>query len=285
MHSILTAFPAESLRPFVSHYTQREERVFAGARTEPVPARIQNVLEFQFRDHYEIRHFDSERVEFGSRAAVVGAQTYRRCLLVIRGHMDGFVVVFRPTGLYQLFGIEMSQFIDRSYEAGSVIGNEITEVWQQLGEARNFRERILIMEDFLSRRTTKQHSNISSLTHRIGEHRGAIRIADLAHASGLSVRQLERKFRAQTGLSPKAYSRIVRYESALRMKASAPGRPWGTIAHDLRYSDQMHMVHDFQDLSGETPSAALAHVAYGLSLKPKAWFAFSPTDQPALLSV
>jgi AraC-like DNA-binding protein len=278
MHSILTALPADSLRRFVSHYTQREEVVFPTARTEPVPARIQNALEFQFDDRYEIRYFDSESVESGPCVAIVGPQTYRRTRLLIRGHMDGFVVVFRPTGFYQLFGVEMSHFVDRSYEASSVIGNEIAEIWQRLGEVSSFRQRIKIMEDFLSRRDPVPDRNMCALSHHIARNRGAIRISDLALNAGISARQLERRFRSLTGLSPKAYSRITRYESALRIKASVPARRWSTIAHELRYSDQMHMVHDFQDLSGETPSTALAHVTYGLSLNPKAWFAFSPAD-------
>jgi AraC-like DNA-binding protein len=29
------------------------------------------------------------------------------------------------------------------------------------------------------------------------------------------------------------------------------------IAHDLGYHDQMHMVHDFRQLSGSTPSGVL----------------------------
>jgi hypothetical protein len=40
----------------------------------------------------------------------------------------------------------------------------------------------------------------------------------------------------------------------------------------------MHMVHDFQHLSGENPTRTLALATYGLSLKPPAWFAYSEMD-------
>ena len=86
---------------------------------------------------------------------------------------------------------------------------------------------------------------------------------------------MERKFRAQVGLSPKVYARIERFESALRIKAATPERSWTFIAHELGYYDQIHMVHDFLDLSGENPRATLVRALDGLSLDPPVWFAYS----------
>jgi hypothetical protein len=41
----------------------------------------------------------------------------------------------------------------------------------------------------------------------------------------------------------------------LRLKAARYERHWTEIEHALGYFDQMHMVHDFQRLSGESPGA------------------------------
>lgn len=54
-------------------------------------------------------------------------------------------------------------------------------------------------------------------------------------------------------MPPKLYARIVRFEAALRRKAAAPATQWTDIAHALSYHDQMHMVHDFNRLSGDSP--------------------------------
>ena len=43
-------------------------------------------------------------------------------------------------------------------------------------------------------------------------------------------------------------------EAALRRKAVAPAMRWTDIAYDLGYHDQMHMVHDFNQLSGDNPT-------------------------------
>ena len=80
-------------------------------------------------------------------------------------------------------------------------------------------------------------------------------MSDLVNAIGLSVRQFERRFRYEIGIPPKLYARIVRFETALRSKAAAPATQWTDIAHALGYHDQMHMVHDFNSLSGDSPTA------------------------------
>ena len=83
---------------------------------------------------------------------------------------------------------------------------------------------------------------------------GLATVAALASAADLSVRQFERRFRQEIGMSPKFYARVVRFEAALRVKAVQPNMLWTDIAHTLGYFDQMHMVHDFNRLSGESPS-------------------------------
>src|SRR5450755_2457560 len=84
---------------------------------------------------------------------------------------------------------------------------------------------------------------------------GCVRVSDLAHNAGFGIRQFERRFRYEIGIPPKLYARIVRFEAALRRKAAAPETRWTDIAHALGYHDQMHMVHDFNRLSGDSPTA------------------------------
>ena len=54
-------------------------------------------------------------------------------------------------------------------------------------------------------------------------------------------------------------ARIVRFEAALKTKAASPQLSWTTIAHQFGYHDQMHLVHDFKQLSGEAPTSILDH--------------------------
>ena len=90
--------------------------------------------------------------------------------------------------------------------------------------------------------------------------RGIVRVSDIANEFGLSQRQFERGFAAETGCSPKLYARIARFQTALDMKIASPRRSWTEIAHSLSYHDQMHMVHDFQTLTGSSPNRFMAEL-------------------------
>jgi AraC-like DNA-binding protein len=48
----------------------------------------------------------------------------------------------------------------------------------------------------------------------------------------------------------------ARYSS---IETQKHGNNWTRIAHDLGYFDQMHMIHDFQALSGESPKQLNPH--------------------------
>jgi len=88
---------------------------------------------------------------------------------------------------------------------------------------------------------------------------GQIPISHLSHATGLSARQFERRFTQQVGVRPKLYSRIARFEAALDNKLRSPGKSWLRVAHELGYHDQMHLIHDFRELSGEAPGRMQTH--------------------------
>ena len=60
-------------------------------------------------------------------------------------------------------------------------------------------------------------------------------------------------------MRPKLYSRIARFEAALDNKLRSPGKSWLRVAHEFGYHDQMHLIHDFHELSGEAPGGMQTH--------------------------
>lgn len=87
-------------------------------------------------------------------------------------------------------------------------------------------------------------------------HRGCIGIADLAQACNIGTRQLERRFAAQVGVSPKAFCRFTRLRSAFDALAGHAHRNLADLAAEHGYTDQSHFIRDFKSLTGRTPGAA-----------------------------
>jgi AraC-like DNA-binding protein len=262
MHSIRLIRPAPQLRKYVRFYAQREVAIHDAVVVHPATARAAPLIEFVFGDRFEVVYCKHTRIEITPRVAIVGLQTHCRVHLRLQGTVQCFVIVFQPTGLHGLFAIPMHELTDRDYDAHSVLDAFVPSLEQRLGECRTFAERVRVADEFLWHRAldSRAWDPISAAASQILVSDGDVRIPALAHSTGLSMRQFERSFIQQVGVRPKLYARIVRFEAALDSKARSSTKSWTDVAHEFGYYDQMHMVHDFEDFTGETPSNALTHL-------------------------
>jgi len=83
------------------------------------------------------------------------------------------------------------------------------------------------------------------------------RIDAVADAAGLSPKRFIERFKAEVGLTPKRYCRLLRFQAAVR-RAHRREVDWTRLAHDCGYFDQAHFNHEFREFSGLTPSAYVA---------------------------
>ena len=257
------ADPAQHLKPFVRKYVQLEVSGPNSALVWPIPARSIPCIEFTFGDPYLIRHLDRPGLEFTYPATLIGAKTCRRIQLESQGHVETFVVLFQPSGLQRLFSLPGEEIVNEHYEADSVLDARLSLVRTQLGEAQSFAQRVKIADRFFSRLIPQQYEQrgLEAAVRMMISQQGCGRVPALADAMGLGLRQLERLFTSHLGIGPKAYARILRFEAAI-YKKSVSSLNWTTIAHELGYHDQMHMIHDFRSLSGENPKELAPHFEF-----------------------
>jgi len=166
--------------------------------------------------------------------------------------------LFQPAGFHALFSIPMHELTDKNFDAHAVLGPVVSRLEQLLGECRTFEQRLHVANKFLLRRAIEVRcfDGIAGVAARILLG-GDSRIATLADNAGLSIRQLERIFLQQLGVRPKLFARIARFEAALDSKARSAQKSWTDVAHEFGYHDQMHMVHDFEEFTGGTPTNVL----------------------------
>lgn len=71
-----------------------------------------------------------------------------------------------------------------------------------------------------------------------------------SNAATVGRRQIERRFSALLGLSPKQFQLIARHNQTLRQAAADPQRPGAQLALDGDYCDQSHMTRDMRRFAG-----------------------------------
>ena len=253
---MLSCRPAPALRHLIRYYYQVETHLGGRTEVQPVPARSPQAIEFTFGAPYEVRRLDGGGTRNAYPIAVIGSQTFRRVELLMHGNVDAFTIVFQPGGVSMLFSVPAEELTDGDFEGEPVLGRGLGELLRRLGDVSSFADRSRVVDAYLCAKLSGRDciSGISNAATGVLSSNGCVRVSDLAHRAGLGIRQFERRFRYEIGIPPKLYARIVRFEAALHRKAAAPLTQWTDIAHALGYHDQMHMVHDFNRLSGDTPT-------------------------------
>jgi len=263
MISLRTARPNPFLQEFVRVYAQWEVRQGdsgAKALVETIPARLEQILEFQFGEPFRVFHWEGHS-EFTPNVAVIGAQVQGCSRIELRPGTHSFGVFFRPAGFSRLIGLPVSELAHRNYD-GALISRLFSKLWGQLAECVTFSQRVRVIEKALLSLATSAlpMEPMIDMAERVFSLRGQVRISELALQTGVGLRQFERRFSQSIGMPPKFYARVARFQSALDAKIAQPNRSWLEIAHDLDYHDQMHMIRDFQLLGGGTPNHILAQI-------------------------
>lgn len=254
--------PAPGLEQFVRYYVTREMRISGASLVHPVTARAVPMIEFDFGEPITALYRGRLEMTKSPKVIVVGPQTHRRVDLQLHGALESFNIMFQPDGLYRLFSIPMYELVDEDYEGHAALGAFVSCAYQRLGECASFEERVRLIDEVLLRRavTAVSYNAISAAANRILSTGGRVAVAVLASRAGLSMRHFERKFIQQVGMRPKLFGRIARFEAALDRKARFSAKSWTGVAHQFGYYDQMHMVHDFAEFTGDTPKKTLTQL-------------------------
>lgn len=262
MHSICFGKPSDATRRFVRFYAQRRSKLGSSVLIHPIPARSAQMLDFEFGDDILVRNVIDGSLQKAEGAALIGVQSCRRVELFIQGQVESFTVFLQPSALNLMFAIPATNIANADYDASGVLGCRIRKLRERLGNCRSFQQRILAAEVFFSDFSLKSTSlDIAEwAASKITRSKGICRMDALAQETGFSSSTFQRRFRQSVGLTPKVYARIVRFESAAQKKVSLPHLTWTEVACDCGYYDQMHMIHDFEQLSAETPSGLLYHL-------------------------
>jgi AraC-like DNA-binding protein len=168
-------------------------------------------------------------------------------------------VHFKPGGAFPFLGVPASDLHDLRLELEQLWGSHAVALHEQLLAAESTGLRFRILEHALAqslRRSATRHPAVSFALREF--HASPARaVGDVTNDVGLSRRRFIQLFSEQVGLTPKLFCRIVRFQSALQMISGSQHIRWAEIAQACGFYDQAHLIAEFQEFSGLTPSAYL----------------------------
>jgi AraC-like DNA-binding protein len=190
-------------------------------------------------------------------ACTITGQLTERTILSL-GHNHLMIKIgFQPGALHRLLGEPMYRMLlHKNYDGEAVFGNDVSHIIDALANATNFETMKQIADDFMLTLLSKIRKPriIDFIIPQVIQHGGIIKIDNLVKQACMSNRQFERAFKDRMGVSPKFYSRLVRFSKAWLLKENNQNITWTAVAHECNYFDQMHFIRDFKEFANANPT-------------------------------
>ena len=182
-----------------------------------------------------------------SPAGVTGIQTAARRYDYL-GPTASLLVRFTPQGAACL-GVPASELANQSVALDDLLAPaRAREISERFVAAGSVGARVAIVEELLLGLAFVRDPLIDRALALLGED---ARVAAVARAVGLSERQLERRFLARVGLTPKRFARLSRFERAVALARA--GGSLSAAALAAGYYDQAHFIRECRRFADSTP--------------------------------
>lgn len=206
----------------------------------------------------EVRTYDSAQPDRYRRfPGIVVSGTYAGALdLDPMQHATIMGIHFRPGGAFPFFGAAVAEFANSHVALEALWGRPATELRERLCSAATPQKRFQILEEALNSRLRwlSEHPAVSLALDIFGPAGIGDSVRAVAERVGLSQRRFIQIFTAQVGLTPKLFCRVLRFQHVREVVNQTATLNWSQVALACGYSDQSHLIHDFQEFSGLSPT-------------------------------
>lgn len=153
-----------------------------------------------------------------------------------------------------------AELMDTQVLLVDIWGQEASLLQEDLLLSKNLPEKINKIEmklvKLLSKNTHRTDLLLETSMQYLFTNLGIFPIRTLAEKTHFSERTIRRVFKKELGVSPKAFSNIIRFQSSLKELHDNPSS-LSNIAANYGYYDQSHYIHQFKRHYGQSPKQIL----------------------------
>lgn len=246
--------PGNDLKPFVKCYWTLEFPKEKHPQKQTIVPDGHMEMIFHYGDLYK-QYIDSRNTLIQPRCFVIGQLT-RPLEIEPTGETGIFSIRFQHEGFLAFATVPIKEMENKAISLEILFGEEGREVEKKILNATSTQNRIELIELFLMERLVDIKTIdrvVKSTVETILAARGHVQIDKLAKQININRRQLERKFSASIGLSPKQLSKTIRLQATIKMLLDRKFTSLTALAYQGEYYDQAHFIKDFKELTGFTP--------------------------------
>ncbi len=187
---------------------------------------------------------------------------YGQTILPIELEISGafHIIVFQlyPYVLKAFFDIPPQSINDNCYYFDDD-KEDIKWLKKQLKLSESIQDKIEIMSELLLRYFEKKKESLDFEIQQGIEHifqtKGQENIRSIASKLKFNIRTFERRFLAETGLTPKQFAKIIQFQASLDQLTIKDYEKHTDIVYENGFSDQSHFIKVFKAFTGKTPKS------------------------------
>jgi len=168
---------------------------------------------------------------------------------------------FYPHSAAYFFDENVAAFNNEIVDARHVFGPKLQTLYLRLLETADLNAKVAMIEDYLWSRlsvTEKKHSKIKFIGDIIGHLKKSYsddNILSISNRHNISSRHLNTLFSQYTGIPPKLFYKINRFQHSLNL-VNAAEEKLTNVAYSAGYFDQAHFIKEFKKFTGISPLQA-----------------------------
>ena len=181
--------------------------------------------------------------------AVVGGVRESFCVKDVSDPVSSVGAQLHAGAAEMFFGVPADELAGHHTLLDDLWGRSATLILDQLRDTQSLERRLDLFEWILASRVRAVRGLHPAVAHALTRFTLTGSINEIVKETGYSHRRFIALFRRDVGLPPKAYSRILRFQEAIRRITSDRSIEWAGLALDAGYSDQSHFNREFREFA------------------------------------
>jgi AraC-like DNA-binding protein len=170
---------------------------------------------------------------------------------------------FRPGAAPAVLDVPALELRDLQLALDVLWGGEAQSLSERVAEAETIPQKLALIQAAIRARVSTEARLDSLVLEVVASLEQDLHspVEKILKVTGLSERQLRRRFRLAAGYGPKTFQRIARLRRLRELARSPKTQPisLASLAYQVGYADQAHMTREVTTLAGISPSMLMAY--------------------------
>jgi AraC-like DNA-binding protein len=211
----------------------------------------------------EMKYFNSSGMALSIKDAVYIGQQSKAYMGSMGEIIDLITIRFKPHGAASFMNLPVIETSEQIINPNYIFGNVIDSLKAQIYEQQLVADKIRILENGLLALLHKHviaDKYIDLMINKIKYKEGIVSLKDISSQSGSEYKRMQRSFNACVGISPKLFSRMLRFDGICKKVVNSGKTDWFDIIAAYELADQSHLIKEFQFFTGYSPTEFAARI-------------------------